>query len=211
MSEPQLTHLNSLINKRLQANLPGWEAQKLMSPFTQQGIPLRKQNGNEKPSAVLVLLTEALNGLEIVYTVRHKKLKNHSGQISFPGGRLDPGETIEQAALREAWEEINLDQDQPELLGTLSPLPVPHSQSLVTPVVAYLDHLPEFRPNEDEVDEIFTTPLDKLLHPETRKETRRNLAGLEYIIPYYDVHDTPLWGATAMMTSELLSIIRDSL
>lgn len=192
----------------LQKDLPGWTSQKKMSPYSDAGVPERVLPVVPKKSAVLVLFyPDTNNEIHVVYTLRTQNLSNHSGQISFPGGRSDKNETPIETALRETHEEIGVPESHIEVLGNLSKLDVYHSNSRVQPIVAVTDTQPTWRINPYEVAEIITFPLRKLQMEETRKETKMHLGRESFTVPYYEIHSTPLWGATAMITSELIDTL----
>lgn len=192
----------------LQDELPGWAAQRKMSPYSKAGVPERVLPVVPKNSAVLVMFyPDKSNEIHVVYTLRTQNLSNHSGQISFPGGRADENETPEETALRETREEIGVPESHIEVIGNLSKLDVYHSNSRVQPIVAVTDTQPIWRVNPDEVAEIITYPLRALRLEQTRKETTMHLGQESYIVPFYNIHSTPLWGATAMITSELIDTL----
>jgi 8-oxo-dGTP pyrophosphatase MutT (NUDIX family) len=162
---------------------------------------------NCRHAAVLALLYPGASGLSLVLTRRTEAVENHRGQISFPGGSMDPGETAEAAALREAQEELGIEPDGPEILGRLSPLYIPHSGFCVFPVVAYSSEPPIFIPNQGEVAEVIETPLAHLLAPETCCAETWQLRGAPATVPFYAIGPHKVWGATAMMLSELLDLL----
>jgi 8-oxo-dGTP pyrophosphatase MutT (NUDIX family) len=155
------------------------------------------------PAAVLVPLVEHATGLTVLLTQRAETLKDHAGQISFPGGRIEPGDKDAwQAALREAHEEIGLLPDFVEFAGYL---PDHHviTGFRVTPVVGFVNPDYQLRIAEAEVHDVFEVPLDFILDDANHKSRRRKLGGLSI-----DVHDIPyggrnIWGATAGMLMTL--------
>lgn len=190
--------------------LPGMAAHARMFPRTANGeLRYRPPNGQEKPSGVLLLLVRnPQNEAEILLTLRNRSLGSHGGQISFPGGRLEPNETPEAAALREAREEVGLDSEKVRVVGPLSSLYVYVSNSLIHPTVAVLEAAPVWQPNPEEVEEVFLVPIRTFLSPERWRSARRTLGSEEYDVPFFDVHPhVPLWGATAMIMAELLEIL----
>ena len=197
------------LKTRLEQPLPGFEAHLGMAPKV-GGEPYRgfKPEGRINNSAVLIMLFEENGHLNIIFTLRGKGLNSHSGQISFPGGHSEDGETPEDTALREAREEIALDDPNIEIIGRLSPLWVPPSSSNITPVVAYLPYRPEFRVNsEDEVEEVFTTGIEEFIGGTHYKLEIWNFNGRDVEVPFWDIHPTtPLWGATSMILNELLEL-----
>ncbi len=194
------------LSERLATNLPGATAHIKMAPF---GDLERLNNNiprlNSKKSAVLILLTD---NMDVLFTLRSNKLRKHSGQISFPGGRQDPNETDEQTALRETEEEVGLPPSNLEVLGTLSQLYVPPSDNVIQPVVARLSEPCPIRVNPDEVDEAFFVNLDKFRGDEQLKVKNTIYKGKPYSYPYWDIHPkVPLWGATAIIMSEFMHLV----
>jgi 8-oxo-dGTP pyrophosphatase MutT (NUDIX family) len=155
------------------------------------------------PAAVLVPLVEHATGLTVLLTQRAETLKDHAGQISFPGGRIEPGDKDAwHAALREAYEEIGLLPDFVEFAGYL---PDHHviTGFRVTPVVGFVNPDYQLRIAETEVHDVFEVPLDFILDAANHKSRRRKLGEL-----FIDVHDIPygernIWGATAGMLMTL--------
>lgn len=162
-------------------------------------------------SSVLILLfPNEDEEIELVLTLRSNDI-DHGGQISFPGGRAEEGESVHQTALRETNEEIGISPDSITVIGELSELYVNHSNNLVTPVVAYTDKQPEFDINPAEVEEVFTVELNSLIHKKNLTVEDWELGKHTYKVPYWDIHAVPLWGATAMMLSEVLDLYREFL
>lgn len=198
------------LNTRLKDSLPGVEAQKIMAP-----VPDREKHPevsvpvDASQNSVLILFSYGKAGnLEILYTLRSKKLINHKGQISFPGGRTEEGENPVETALRETHEEVGIEPREVKILGSLSSLYVPPSNNIINPVVGFIDTLPELRLQESEVSEAFTITLDELLSESKRQKEIWLLRGQNFNVPYWNVHSTPLWGATAMITSEAVELYR---
>jgi 8-oxo-dGTP pyrophosphatase MutT (NUDIX family) len=200
------------LKNRLKGELPGIDAQILMAPKFHD-IPFRsfKKRDDAKSSAVLIIISENENhNPTILLTLRSDNLNHHSGQISFPGGRAENLENSIDTALREANEEIGLINNNIEVIGKLTNLYVPPSNSVITPVVAYLINNQEWNINPDEVSELFFIELNKLFIPENKKVEDWELDGKLINVPFWNIHPrVPFWGATAMITSELLSIYKE--
>ena len=145
--------------------------------------------------------------LHIVLTQRTEWVSNHRGQISLPGGQVEPGESAVQAALREAHEELRIDPEQIVVLGQLTPLYIPPSGYCIYPVVAYASRRPEFSACADEVADVIEAPVTQLLASSTRVEEMWTLRGAPVSVPFYAVNGYKVWGATAMVLSELLALI----
>jgi 8-oxo-dGTP pyrophosphatase MutT (NUDIX family) len=155
---------------------------------------------------VLVLLYGKNDELNLVLTRRRDDLQSHAGQISFPGGRHEDPETLLMTALRETHEEIGVPPTAVMPLGTLASLYIPPSDFEVHPFVGWYSHgeRPIFTPDTGEVAEILEVPLRHLIDPATRQEEPWELRGQQVKVPYYDVQGYKVWGATAMMLSELI-------
>ncbi len=158
-----------------------------------------------RPAAVVVPLLYASEGWEILFTVRSKQLANHAGQIAFPGGKVDQGETLEQAAIRELHEEVGLEVSR--ILGRLHAHPSP-AKFVVTPVVAILNWPQDFNINRDEVDEVFTVPLRSLASITPRTETR-TIEQVTRTIRFYEYQHRMIWGLTGNIVSDLLHMFSE--
>ena len=159
-----------------------------------------------RQSAVLVVLHEGHTGAEVLVTRRSMHLRNHRGEISFPGGRVDPGETPEQTARREAWEEVALDPSLVTVHGELDHLVTVVSQSYIVPVVASVSARPPLNPSPDEVDRVLWVPLVELAHPATYREERWGQPPADRAIHFFELADETIWGATARMLHQLLRL-----
>ena len=134
--------------------------------------------------------------------------KEHSGQIAFPGGSWEEGDVdFTATALREACEEIGVCQDV-KILGHLTPLYVPPSNFLVYPAVGALPQRPVWKPDPDEVAEVLEFSLPDLLDDSRKREEDWLLRGHPFRVPFYDVAGHSVWGATALMLSELEGRLR---
>ncbi len=157
-------------------------------------------------AAVLVPLLLSSEGPELLLTIRSSRLSQHAGQIAFPGGRLEPGESVEGAALRECAEEIGLRLPSSAAWGRLSDYPSPAGY-IVTPVVAATPPPESYRLNHHEVAELFTLPLSTLLALTPSSETR-TLRGHTRLTHVYEAGGRLIWGLTANIVAELLTLVR---
>ena len=191
--------------------LPGLEAQLRMAPVPRLGWDPLKFPEGARDGAALVLVYPHDETLRLALTVRGAQLRNHTGQVSLPGGRVEAGETVEAAALREAVEEIGVDAAAIELLGRLTPLHIPVSGYLLHPVVGYAAMRPAFQRAEWEVARIIEAPVSALSDPAViKRETRtRVVAGqpVDVEVPYFDIDGEKVWGATAMVLAEFCAIL----
>lgn len=153
------------------------------------------------PAAVLIAITDRPEP-GVILTVRRENLRTHAGQVAFPGGRVDPGENIISAALREAHEEILLDPASVEVVGSIEPYRTVTSY-VVTPVLGVIPPDLPLEPHEHEVADWFEAPLHFLLDPENQQ--RRSALFQGRTRHYYEIiwNDRRIWGATAAMIINL--------
>lgn len=204
--------MQQFLGKRLTESLPGRPAQLKMIPvpLNEQGIqrPMNPLPETNSSSVLMLFFPNGQNEASLIFTLRSSDI-NHGGQISFPGGRAEGSETTNETALREAREEIGINPDEISIAGTMSDLFVSVSNNLVTPVIGFIDYKPAFRLNPDEVDEVFTVPVEELANTKNFIREEWEHAGAKYNVPFWKVHEVPLWGATAMILSEFMEIYRE--
>jgi len=199
------------IKQRLHKELPGWEAQKQMSPI--KGAKYREVTPHAKKAAVMLLIHPNKDGewsLFYIKRTNHNPEDKHGGQISFPGGQVDSTDADYTAtALRETYEEIGINKEDIQVLGHLTPLYVFASNFFVQPVVGFLPYYPELTLQASEVQYVIESRLEILQNKETINYMDFTLHGFKAKnMPYYNLEGEVLWGATAMMTSEFLTVLQ---
>lgn len=168
--------------------------------FSQEWIATARQ------SAVLVPIVGTEDGPAVILTKRAHHLKNHRGEISFPGGRVEEAETSHDAALRETEEEIGLLHNNVDIVGELDALTTFVSNSVIVPVVAIVHTLNELVPNPDEVSRIMIVPLSELMRPDTYRNEWWPTARGDLNIHFFELDDETIWGATARILRQLIDV-----
>jgi 8-oxo-dGTP pyrophosphatase MutT (NUDIX family) len=197
------------IEAALHRPLPGLPAMVRMAPIPR---PLTPPAPDHRPreGGVLVLLYPMTPGgeLHLVLTRRSDSVADHKGQISFPGGSVDPDDSsTAHTALREACEEIGVCTGDLRLLGDLTPLYIPPSDFRIYPHVSYLPQRPVFCPQPDEVAELIEVPIRHFLDANTVVWEDWTLRGQPVRVPFYDVNGHKVWGATAMVLAEFAAVL----
>lgn len=158
-------------------------------------------------SAVLVVLWDQDGEARVLLTRRTAWLRSHGGQVAFPGGRVEPGESLVAAALREAEEEVGLDPASVEVVGRLSRLHTLSGGAGIHPVVGMLPGRPALAANPTEVDRVFDVALGELMAEGVFHEEVWGVVGVQRSIYFFDVAGETVWGATARMLHELLCLV----
>lgn len=200
-----LADLETFLTHRLAQPLPGPAAQRRFVPRGAAGDWMPDaQPDSARHAAVLILLYPGAHQPALPLTVRHSRLARHAGQVSLPGGALDPGESPPTAALRETSEELGIAGDTLRLVGALSSLWVPVSNFLVFPFVAVADRPPVFRPDPREVETLLEVPVAHVRDRTRLRWTSGPAGDLDY--PCFDLAGHQVWGATATILGEFANL-----
>jgi 8-oxo-dGTP pyrophosphatase MutT (NUDIX family) len=190
----------------LKADLPGPLSQQRMAP----GIRLENRHGSYRDAAVLILLYRKTEKWHFVLMRRPEYDGAHSKQVSLPGGIHEEGDRdMEATALRETHEELGIEDSGIQILGSLSRLSIPVSGIDVSPFVGYSPDTPEFHPDPSEVEYLIEVPLSDLLAPDNVRLEHRTILCRVVKVPYFKIGGEKVWGATAMILSEFLDLVRN--
>ena len=201
--------IKTYLKEALSGNLPGPDAHRKMLPPGRRLKTFDYELSGVKQSSVLLLLFSEGNSLYICLTKRPSTMKHHPGQISFPGGKVEKDDSsAEVTALREAQEEVGINPASVEILGKLSDLYVEVSQFTIQPFLAWANGRPSFEVNYDEVEALILLPLDAVMGEEIISETEMETLTGRLSVKYYPIGNEIIWGATAMILSELIEILK---
>jgi 8-oxo-dGTP pyrophosphatase MutT (NUDIX family) len=197
----------SSIEKALVSVRPdGWVSEMSSSKLVRPETRPKELAGEGRQAAVMLLIYRGTNNdsLQTVLTRRKDDLQHHPGQISLPGGRHEKDETLEQTALREVEEEIGIDRNSIEILGTLNSIYVPPSDFTVTPFVGWLSEEPAFVLQADEVAELIRVPVNHFLDRSNRRNSSVTSDRKAREVPWFSVQQNQVWGATAIIIDDFI-------
>lgn len=199
------------LQKLLSGELPGEEAHLEVIPLNRKPTSLLIDDADDyRRSAVGIYLFPYGNEVHTILIQRPHYEGKHGGQISFPGGKIEEEDPdLEYTARRESFEEINIPIESGELMGSLSEVFIPVSKFRVQPFVFFIEEEPVFKADPREVDEIITFNAGHLLKNDIIKKTDLNIGNglIRKDIPYFDINGRIVWGATAMILSELRAVL----
>lgn len=203
---PESTYIKTRLKEALQEELPGEAAHRKMLPRGRDLYPETGKN-NILQSSVLMLIFPDNGELHTCLIRRPAGMRNHGGQIAFPGGRYEPSDKdLIHTALRESFEEIGLDFQLPEIIGGLTPIYVQVSNFTINPFIGWCETMPRFTIDKREVDELFIIPVSQLLQPATSQSMEVVTPRGTLNVPGFAIDQVFIWGATAMILSEFTEI-----
>ncbi len=201
--------LPSRLAARLQGPLPSWSAQARYQPELSFGRHRGPADVDARAAAVLIVLYPRDDEWHVPLILRPAHMVDHGGQVSFPGGSIERGESGRQAALREYSEELGVSAEGVTLLGRLSDLYLFASNFLIEPWVGTLDEHPRWEPNPGEVQRVLEMPLRHLLDPANSSTFECRHGEIVYRAPCICFERQRIWGATSMMLAELSAVLTD--
>lgn len=195
------------LRQRLQKPLPGETAHQKMASSARYRLGIRP-NERTRRSAVLICFYPYQNSIYLPLILRPQYDGVHAGQMAFPGGRMERfDENLTRTALREAQEEVGIRVTDVKVLGLLTELFIPPSNFYVQPVVGMLPYRPDFYPDPREVEAVIQVDLETLLDETIVGDSQIEVRGVLVDAPFYEIQGHRVWGATAMMISELLMVM----
>jgi 8-oxo-dGTP pyrophosphatase MutT (NUDIX family) len=200
-------NLIDIIKKEI-VRLPGKRAQYLMAPNDRDFKEIKNEI---RIAAVMIILHKKTKKYYLTLIKRQEYDGPHSGQISFPGGKYEKkDENLLQTAIRETKEEIGVRINKTDVIGKLTPLLIPVSSIMVHPFIAFVERLDNYVLQKKEVNDVIEISLDDLLNPKNIKKDIKTRENKKIIIPYFYIKNCKIWGATAMILSELIEVIKKS-
>jgi 8-oxo-dGTP pyrophosphatase MutT (NUDIX family) len=205
----RLDQVVSILERKLKNELPGRKGQIHMAPAPVDEARFNiLEPSHARKGAVLLLLFPDKSGCMVPFIKRPTYSGIHSGQVALPGGKWEESDgALENTAIRETEEEIGVQGSKIQIIGKLSKLYIPPSNFLVTPFVGFTKERPQFVSDPREVDKMIYCGFETLVDKRIRKETMIEVnAQYSLMAPYFAIEDEIVWGATAMMLSELMVI-----
>ena len=209
------------LQKRLEGKLPGIKSWNRMAVKSRKGESIESESlqkyrdwiskdklSSMRKAAVLIGLFKKNDEGCFSLIRRPMNEKNHPGQIALPGGAMEKDETLMNTALREASEEVGINPEDVEIIGQLTPIPVPVSEYLIYPFVGVIDYEPKWVLNEDEVEELLILKMSELISSDNGYTEMWDLRGNKVEVPIFKVMNETVWGATAAVLSELIDIAK---
>ena len=160
------------------------------------------------PAAVLILLYPGRKQWHFFLTKRTKSVEHHKGQISLPGGMLEEGESTKDAAIRETFEEIGIESKKIKIIGSLTPLHIPVSGFEIFPFVGWIKEKPKLKIQSNEVAKVLCPTIENLLDKRSKRKKYSLILGEKVKIPFFDLDNETVWGATSMILSEFRSVLK---
>ena len=210
------------LQQRLKEELPGIKSWDRMAVKSKKGESIESESLQKysdwiakdklsamKKAAVLIGLFQREEEWYFPLIKRPMHEKNHPGQIALPGGAMEKNETLEKTALREAFEEVGIIPSEVEIIGKLTPLPVPVSNYVISPFVGIIDREPKWNINKDEVEELIILKLDDLITADNGYSEDWSLRGNQVNVPIFKLMNKTIWGATATVLCELIDLIKE--
>ena len=204
-----ISKLSQNIKERLLNPLPGIKAHQLTKVISKNDFTFSNTTENAIPAAVLILLFPFEKEIQFFLTQRTKSVEHHKGQISLPGGMRETNESLSETALRETEEEIGVNRNTVELLGSLTPFFVPVTGYIIHPYIGCCKEKPSTKIYSGEVDKLFSISISELIDEKILITEEWNIRGYGASVPYYNFNLCKVWGATAAILSEFKWVLKE--
>ncbi len=206
VDDPRLVeHLSSVLGVN---RVSPRRSRRRLEPELSYGRHLDPPHADARPAAVAILLYQVNGDWHIPFVLRPQAMRNHAGQVAFPGGQVDPGESTVEAGLRELDEELGISRLEPAIIGPLSPMFLFVTNFVVHPWVVTLPHRPRFVLCQREVAEVLEVPLSHLVEPANIETLQERRNGIEVKTPCIRWQQHNIWGATAIVLGEFLDVLQ---
>ncbi len=206
-----IPELITQLTQRLSQPLPGKKAQDIMMVYPDYPSAVLEAYAQRVPAGVLILLFPRNDGWHFFLTKRTDRVDHHKGQISLPGGVVQDGESLMEAALRETHEEIGVASTLVTVIGSLTSFNIPVSDFEIFPFISWAVIEPMTVIHDAEVDRVFSVSIDSFLDDNNQKQKKETLRGEMRTIPYFDLGSEQVWGATSIILSEFKTVLQDIL
>lgn len=206
-----IPELITQLTQRLSQPLPGKKAQDIMMVYPGYPSAVLEAYAQRVPAGVMILLFPRNDGWYFFLTKRTDRVDHHKGQISLPGGVVQDGESLMEAALRETHEEIGVASTLVTVIGSLTSFNIPVSDFEIFPFISWAVTEPMTVIHDAEVDRVFSVSIDSFLDDKNQKQKKETLRGEMRTIPYFDLGSEQVWGATSIILSEFKTVLQDIL
>tara|TARA_Y100000590_G_scaffold201191_1_gene228653 strand:- start:288 stop:917 length:630 start_codon:yes stop_codon:yes gene_type:complete len=204
-----INELSQSIKERISKPLPGRKAHRLTKVISKNDLTFSNTYENAIPASVLILLFPFEKEIQFFLTQRTESVEHHKGQISLPGGMCEGNESLCETALRETEEEIGVNRNKVELLGSLTPFFVPITGYIIHPYIGWCKEKPLTKIYKGEVDKLFSISINELLDKNIIVTEEWSIRGYDASVPYYNFGLCKVWGATAAILSEFKVILEE--
>jgi 8-oxo-dGTP pyrophosphatase MutT (NUDIX family) len=191
--------------------LPGEKAQQLTQVTVSDNVEFPYSIEQAMPAAVLILLFPYNNDIHFFLTERTNEVEHHKGQISLPGGAWEEGEKLHETAIRETEEEIGVQKQAVNYIGSLTPYFTAATGFMIHPFLSWAQEKPETKIHDMEVNSLFHVPISALIDEKTLMIEDWTISGYDAKVPFYNFNGRKVWGATAAILSEFKSILKEAL
>ena len=206
-----IDQLSLKLQQQINNPLPGEKAQQLTQVTVSDNVEFPYSIEQAMPAAVLILLFPYNNDIHFFLTERTNEVEHHKGQISLPGGAWEEGEKLHETAIRETEEEIGVQKQAVNYIGSLTPYFTAATGFMIHPFLSWTQEKPETKIHDMEVNSLFHVPISALIDEKTLMIEDWTISGYDAKVPFYNFNGRKVWGATAAILSEFNSILKEAL